>query len=74
MVCGATPLLSATSAHDQPRLLRSALILTAALPIMSIYPILAMRHGHEGFAAAALLATTTLSFFTLSALIGLLQS
>lgn len=56
-----------------PGELSNALILTAALPIMSIYPILAMRHGHEGFAAAALLATTTLSFFTLSALIGLLQ-
>jgi len=46
----------------------TALILTAALPIKSIYPILAMRHGHEGFAAAQL-ATTTLSFFTLSALL-----
>ena len=56
-----------------PGELRNALILTAALPIMSIYPILAMRHGHEGFSAAALLAPTTLSFFTLSALIGLLQ-
>jgi len=54
---------------DLPADLRTALILTAALPIMSIYPILAMRHGHEGFAAAAQLATTTLSFFTLSALL-----
>ena len=52
-----------------PDELRKALILTGALPIMSIYPILAMRHGHEGFCAAALLATTTLSFFTLSALL-----
>ena len=52
--------------------LRTALILTAALPVMSIYPILAMRHGHEGFSAAALMATTTLSFFTLSALLAVL--
>ena len=49
--------------------LRTALILTAALPIMSIYPILGMRHGHEGFCAASLLSTTTVSFFTLSALL-----
>lgn len=49
--------------------LRTALLLTAALPIMSIYPILGMRHGHEGFCAAALLSTTTLSFFTLSGLL-----
>ncbi len=52
--------------------LRTALILTAALPVMSIYPILAMRHGHEGFSAAALMSTTTLSFFTLSALLAVL--
>lgn len=52
-----------------PADLRTALLLTAALPIMSIYPILGMRHGHEGFCAAALLSTTTLSFFTLSALL-----
>ena len=55
-----------------PAELRTALILTAALPIMSIYPILAMRHGHEGFSAAALLSTTTVSFFTLSGLLMLL--
>ncbi len=52
-----------------PADLRTALLLTAALPIMSIYPILGMRHGHEGFCAAALLSTTTLSFFTLSGLL-----
>ena len=55
-----------------PADLRTALLLTAALPIMSIYPILAMRHGHEKFCAAALLATTALSFFSLSALLAAL--
>ena len=49
--------------------LYAALLLTGTLPIMSIYPILAMRHGHEKFCAAALLATTVLSFFTLSGLL-----
>jgi len=58
---------------ELPADLRTALILTAALPIMSIYPILAMRHGHEGFCAAALLSTTTVSFFSLSALLMVME-
>ena len=55
-----------------PADLYAALILTGTLPIMSIYPILAMRHGHEKFCAAALLSTTALSFFSLSALLAVL--
>jgi predicted permease len=52
--------------------LYAALLLTGTLPTMSIYPLLGMRHGHEKFCAAALLATTILSFFTLSGLLALL--
>lgn len=51
--------------------LRTALILSAAMPIMGIYPILAQRHGHEGFSAAALLGTTLGSFVTLNLLLWL---
>jgi hypothetical protein len=36
---------------------------------MGIYPILAQRHGHEGFSAAALLGTTLGSFVTLNLLL-----
>lgn len=60
------PLIGLPALPDE---LRTAVILTGALPVMSIYPILAMRHGHEGFCATALLTTTTASFLTLSALL-----
>ena len=53
--------------------LRSAVLLTAALPMLGIYTILSQRHGHGAISAAALLVTTVLSFFTLSALLWLLR-
>lgn len=56
---------------SQPEL-RWAAILYAAMPMLSIYPVLAMRHGHERFCAAALLVTTAVSFLTISALIALM--
>lgn len=52
--------------------LRTAAVLSAAMPMLSVYPVLAQRYDEEGFCAAALLATTVLSFFTISALIGVL--
>ena len=48
---------------------REALILSAAMPIFGIYPVLAQKYGEEGFAAIALLATTVGSFFTVSTLL-----
>lgn len=53
--------------------MRTALLLTGAMPTMGIYAILAQRHGHEGLASAALLVGTMASFFTLSALLWLLR-
>lgn len=53
--------------------LRTVVLLTAAMPMMGIYPILAQKHGLEDLAAAALLVTTIASFFTLSALLWGLQ-
>ena len=49
--------------------LRMAAVLMAAMPMLSIYPILAQAYGHEDFSAAALLVTTIASFFTLSGLL-----
>ena len=49
--------------------LRQAVLLSAALPMFGIYTILSQRHGHGPVSAAALLVTTVLSFFTLSALL-----
>ena len=51
--------------------LRQAAVLMAAVPMMSIYPILAQSYGKEDMSAAALLATTVVSFVSLSGLIWL---
>lgn len=53
--------------------LRAAALLTGAMPMLGIYTILNQRHGHGTVSAAALLVTTIGSFFTLTALLWLLQ-
>lgn len=53
--------------------LRIGLVLTAACPMLGIYPILAQRHGREGLAAAALLGATVASFVTISLLLWAFQ-
>lgn len=52
--------------------LRNAAILMAAMPMMSIYPILALPYGFAERSAAALVLATVGSFATLSALLWLL--
>jgi malonate transporter and related proteins len=54
-------LLAPVEAH-----LRMAAIIFAAMPMLSIYPILAQRYQYEGFCAAALLVATLLSFLTVT--------
>jgi malonate transporter and related proteins len=54
--------------------LRTAVLLSCAMPVMGIYPILTQKHGHEGLSAAALLVTTMSSFVTLNGLLWLLQN
>ncbi|WP_342617977.1 AEC family transporter [Rhodoferax sp. GW822-FHT02A01] len=53
--------------------LRTGALLLAAMPMMGIYPTLAQAYGQEDFAAAATLAATVLSFFSISALLWVLQ-
>jgi predicted permease len=53
--------------------LATAAVLMAAMPMMSMYTILAQIYGREELAAAAMLVTTVLSFFTISGLLILLQ-
>ena len=53
--------------------LRTAVLLTCAMPIMGIYPILTQKHGHDGLSAATLLITTMASFFTLNAMLWTLK-
>lgn len=52
--------------------LRAAAAVFAGAPMLSIYPILAQQYGHEGFCAAALLLTTSLSFATMSLVLWLI--
>lgn len=54
--------------------LRAAAVLFAAVPMLSIYPVLAQRYGHERFAAAAMLAATVTSFVTISVVIALIPA
>jgi malonate transporter and related proteins len=52
---------------------RTAALLMAAMPMMGTYIVLAQLYGQEDISAAALLVTTVISFFTLSALLWFLQ-
>lgn len=51
--------------------LKSAAIINAGMPMLSIYPILGQKYGQENFCAAAMVITTILSFFSLNALLWL---
>lgn len=52
--------------------LQAAVILSAAMPIFTIYTVFAMEHGREGVASIALLGTTVGAFVTLTVMLGLL--
>ena len=53
--------------------LQKAAVVMAAVPMLSIYTILAQAYGQEDSSSAAMLATTIFSFFTLSGLLLLLK-
>jgi malonate transporter len=53
--------------------LQMGAILLAAVPMMSIYPILGSQYGYRNICASALLMTTICSFFTLALLLSLLS-
>lgn len=53
--------------------LRKAGLVFAAAPMLSLYPIIGMRHGLEDRCSAALLLCTALSFATVSVAIGLIS-
>jgi predicted permease len=72
VVFGVLTALVALGLPVLPDHLRIALLVTAALPVFSILPVLAHPYGQEEPMAAVLLATTATSFLTLSALLGLL--
>jgi malonate transporter and related proteins len=53
--------------------LKWAAVIFASVPMLSIYPILGQRYGIDDVCAAALLVSTMISVFTISAVIWLLQ-
>lgn len=53
--------------------LRAGAVLFATMPMFSIYPLLAQRYGLEGFCASVLVATTAVSFVTISAWLWVLR-
>jgi predicted permease len=63
-----------TLVQMQNQELRSAALIFAASPMLSVFPLLGARYGEEGPCAAALLATTVVSFFTLSAWVWLITN
>lgn len=54
--------------------LQRAAVMFACSPMMSIYPILGQKYGQEGFCSAALMATTTASFVTISSFLWLIEA
>jgi predicted permease len=54
--------------------LRSAAIIMACVPMLSIYPILGQRYGADEVCAASLMASTVTSIVTVSTTIWLLKS
>ncbi|GAB3483273.1 AEC family transporter [Marinomonas epiphytica] len=59
-------LLLTPDLHDD---LKLAVIILAAMPMFTSYPIIFGEYGERAFCASSLLVTTVLSFFTLSALL-----
>ena len=52
--------------------LRAAAILSAAMPMMGIFPTLAQAYGQEDWTAVGLVVTTITAFFTLTGLLWVL--
>ncbi|MBV7537526.1 AEC family transporter [Duganella sp. sic0402] len=70
LVATSVPLLGVTPMEPQ---LRAAALLMAAMPMLSIYPILAQAYGEADRSATALLICMVASFFTLSGWMWLLH-
>jgi malonate transporter len=49
--------------------LQQAAVLMAAMPMMGIYPVLALQYGLQGLAASAMLVATAVSFVTINLLL-----
>jgi malonate transporter and related proteins len=72
LVWAALALVGSLGLPDLDPGLRTAAILSAAMPMMGMFPTLAQAHGQEDWTAVALVLTTTTAFFTLTGLLWIL--
>jgi malonate transporter len=73
LVAAAAMLLPMLGMAALPPDLWTAAVLSAAIPMFSVYVVLAQPYGHAGVASLALLGATAGSFVTLTALLALLS-
>ncbi len=55
-------------------MLKQAAVINASMPMFSIYPLISQKYGYQDLCAAAMVATTVISFFTITGLLCLIQS
>lgn len=55
-------------------MLKQAVVINASMPMFSIYPLISQKYGYQGLCAAAMVATTIISFFTITGLLWVIQS
>ncbi len=65
--------ISLQAFQDMPSELQVSVLVFAAMPMFSIFPILGGEYGQRSFCSSTLLVTTVLSFFSISALLLLLH-
>ncbi|MBU4612322.1 AEC family transporter [Achromobacter sp. GG226] len=65
-------LLALLLVPDLDPAMRVAAIVIAASPMLTVYPLMGQKYGHEAVCTATLVMTTIVAFFTLSAVVGLL--
>jgi predicted permease len=55
-------------------MLKQAAVINASMPMFSIYPLISHKYGYQDLCAAAMVATTVISFFTITGLLWIIQS
>ncbi|WP_296061764.1 AEC family transporter [uncultured Amphritea sp.] len=58
---------------DMDDTLKKAVVIFAASPMLSVYPILGSKYGHQVFCSGVLLITTILAFFSVTLMLSLLS-
>lgn len=58
---------------DMDLMLKQAVVIFSAAPMLSVYPIFGSKYGHQVFCSGVLLITTTLAFFSVTLMLSLLS-